>query len=112
MLLAVIDGNGILQYRIVAGQETLVDQSGTITVDDTAQELMAENTDRSGFYIQNASIDNDMWLNELGADATQASPSIRIPAGGSLIAPNGYPLTTNALSIIGKAGDAFVAREW
>jgi len=112
MLLAIIDGNGVLQTRIVAGQETIVDRSTTIAEGGVAQELMAENTSRSGFFIQNANPEGDpIWLNELGDDATETSPSIMIPAGGTFSSFS-YPLTTNALSIIGTVDSVVVAREW
>jgi len=42
MLLQVIDGQGLLATVIAAGQETVVDHSGSIT-NSSAQELLALN---------------------------------------------------------------------
>ncbi len=111
MLVPIIDGSGNAVNICIAGQETLVDRS-SVLADENAQEVMASNEARSGFFFQNCSTDgNDMWINELGDAATAASPCIRIVAGG-VWSSLGYPVTVNAISVIGTAGDTFTAREW
>lgn len=113
MLLQVIDGQGILQTVIATGQETVVDHSGSLD-SSAAQELLAENESRSGWFIQNRGT-NPMYLNELGEDASATvaadSGSIKLAAGESF-PPAGYPVTTAAISIIGTVDDDFICREW
>lgn len=87
-----------------------INQSGTITLGGTAQVLMAANSERSGFWIQNVSA-GDLWINEIGtAAATQ--PSMKIAAGGLYESPmTGCPKT--AISIFGATtAQAFSAREF
>ncbi len=88
----------------------LADRSGTITSGGSAQTLMAANSARRGFWIQNQS-SGDLWISELGtAAATQ--PSIQIGAGAFYESlATGTPVS--AISIFGATtGQAFAAREW
>ncbi len=90
---------------------TYTNISGTITAGATAQVLQAANAARRGFWIQNLS-SGDLWINDLGNDATAASPCLRIPANGYYESPfNGAsPL---ALSIIGATtGQSWSGRAW
>lgn len=110
MLLTVLDGLGVQQKVIVAGQEAIVDKSGTIAATGVAQVAIAANALRSGYRIQNRSAVNPMYVNELGAaSAGQQSCTI---APGAFFPPEGYPVTTSAISIMGTTGDLFSAREW
>lgn len=87
------------------------DISGTITTGGTAQTLVGPNPDRRGFKIFNAS-NGDLWINDCGAAAVQASPSERIPAGATYISEIGGA-TVRGISIIGATtAQAFTAREW
>jgi hypothetical protein len=113
MLLQVIDGQGLLTTVIAASQETVVDHSGSIT-GSGSQALLAVNPTRSGWFVQNRGT-NPMYINELGAAASAAvsagSGSVMIPAGASF-PPAGYPLTSQAINILGTLADNFVCREW
>lgn len=87
-----------------------VDKSGTVTTGGVAQVLMAANTARKGFWIQNNSA-GDLWISDVGtAAATQ--PSLKIQSGElyeSLV--NG--VSTSAISIYGATtSQAFSAREF
>lgn len=85
-------------------------RSGTIATGATAQSLMAVNSARRGFWVQNLSA-GDLWISDVGtAAATQ--PSINIPPGALYEAPRDAVPTT-AISIYGATtGQAFSAREW
>lgn len=88
-----------------------VDRSGTITTLNVSQQLMAANPNRRGFMVQNSGA-AVLWINELGATATTAQPSIKIPIDGTYTSPPGYP-SLSAINIIGgTTGQAFTAREW
>lgn len=88
-----------------------VNRSGTITTANTAQQLMAANASRRGFWLLNLSTTTDLWINDLGA-AAASQPSIKVPPGGLYESPlGGAPVS--ALSIFGSAaGLAFSSREW
>ena len=85
-------------------------RSGTVTSGGAAQALMAANSDRHGFWVQNVSTD-DLWISDVGT-AAAAQPSLKIPAGALYEAPiGGVPNT--AISIFGATtAQAFAAREW
>lgn len=82
------------------------DRSGSITTGGTAQPLAAANTNRRYLRGQNLST-GDLWLNEVGGTASAASPSYRVPAGGT------FGINTNqAVSIWGATtGQAWSATE-
>lgn len=111
MLLKVIDGEGQEQTIIVEGQETVVDQSGTITADQTSQNVVAENDSRSGFFFYNPLNNDNMWVNDLGAAVADDSKSFLVMPGGRW-PPQGYPISVGAIQVIGTIGQAYLAREW
>lgn len=82
------------------------DRSGTITTGGTAQQLAPANANRKFLRGQNLST-GDLWLNEVGGTASAASPSYRVPSGGT------YSINTNqAASIWGATtGQAWSATE-
>jgi hypothetical protein len=84
--------------------------SGTITLGGTAQVLQAAQS-RRGIWIQNNSA-GDLWINDLGATAVLAQPSIRLATNAVWQTPDGgaSPL---ALSIIGATtAQAWTGRVW
>ena len=86
------------------------DRSGTITVGGTAQVLMAANTNRKGFRIQNQS-SGDLWVNDMGAAAAISQPSLQIKPVGYL-ASETWGCSLTAISIIGATtGQSFHASE-
>lgn len=104
-----VDGAG----NVVAGgisAVTYTNRSSTVTSGGAAQVLMAANTARKGFLLQNLST-GDLWISSLGT-AAASQPSLLIPAGAYYEAPaSGVP--TQAISIFGATtGQAFSAREW
>lgn len=110
MLLKVIDAQGNPQTVIAHGQETPVDHSGTVTVMDGTQVLLAANAFRSGWFLQNLDV-NPLTLCETG-DAVAGTPGTwQVPAGGTF-PPPGFPVTTGAVHINGSANAKFSAREW
>lgn len=82
------------------------DRSGTIAAGGTAQQLAPANQNRRYLRGQNLST-GDLWLNEVGSAAAAASPSYRVPAGGT------FGINTNqAVSIWGATtGQAWSATE-
>ncbi len=110
MLGTIIDGNGNAQFVVLPSQEAIADRSGTIATTGVSQVALAANTGRSGYTIQNRSTTNPMYVNELGAASTGLG-SFEIPPGG-FFPPNGAPVHTNAVQILGTAGDLYTAREW
>jgi hypothetical protein len=109
MKLSVLDAAGVLQSVVVNGQEAVVNASGILS-SGAAQTIAAASTFRSGYFFQNLST-HSMWINDMGT-ATASFGSVLVPAGGSVSAPYNYPLTTNALSLIGTSGDAYTLRTW
>lgn len=92
-------------------QATLTSRSGTITLGGTAQQLAAANTARKGFMVQNNSA-GVLWINELGAPAVTAQPSISIQPNAMYVSERDA-CPTGAISIIGATtAQAFTAREW
>lgn len=90
---------------------TPTNRSGTLAAASTSQQVMAANASRRGFMIQNNS-SAALWINELGATAALAQPSIQIAAGATYTSPDGAasPLAINIIG--GTLGQAFTAREW
>jgi hypothetical protein len=97
---------------MASGGVTKTDRSGQIALGNSAQSLMAANTSRHGWSIQNKS-SADMWFCDLGvaADPTLANSTYLPPGayyeseigGASVQAVSLYGTITNAL---------FVAKEW
>ena len=109
MLLTVLDSAGVSQKVITRAQESALDHSGIIVATAVAQQVLAANTLRSGFIIQNRG-SNPMYVNDLGV-ATVGAGSFAI-APGNFFPPDNYPLKTGAISILGTINDIFVVREW
>ena len=109
MRLLVVDANGQKQTVLSGGLEAVVDHSAAILVTGNSQIAIAANPLRSGYVLQNVS-NKDMWINEV-ATATVDSGSFKFVAG-SFFPPQGFPITTGDINIVGTAGDHFVAREW
>ena len=74
----------------------LTNRSGTIAVIGTAQDAAVENSARKYLLFQNLDT-NDMWIN-IGANASAAAGSLKIPAGGSAVWESGY-IPTGRLSV-------------
>lgn len=109
MLLSILDGNGIPQTVLTAGQESQVDYSGTILATGVSQILLPANPLRSGWIIQNRS-SNIMHVNDLGA-ASSLGGSFGVSTNG-LFPPANFPVSPDAISIVGTVGDVFTVREW
>lgn len=112
MLLNVLDSTGVSQKIVVKGQEAVVDHSSTVTATGVSQLALSANALRSGFYFQNNGTHN-IGLNDLGA-ATLGAGSLIVPPGGvvSTSGSGNYPLSINAVNVIGTATDAYTLREW
>lgn len=108
MLLIVQDGQGNLQTLTTRGQEAVVDASGIIAATGVSQLLLAANTLRSGWILQNNGL-YPMTINELGNSAL--NNYFEIPPGW-VFPPANFPLTTAQLNIAGTAGDAYTLRSW
>jgi hypothetical protein len=110
----VTDHNVVNVVSTTSSQATYTDRSGTITAGGTAQQIMAVNANRKGFYIQNVSNSN-LYISATGT----ASNVVTAGSGSLLIPPNAlyespfYGIPTNLISIFGATtGQAYVAREW
>lgn len=104
------DGTYSVASKAVIDQATpgTTNRSGTITAGATAQQLMAANASRRGWWFQNNS-SGDLWLDETGT-AVASQPSLKIPAGGYYEPP---VVSLGSISIYGATtGQAFSAREW
>lgn len=110
MLLKVIDALGNPQTIVTQGQEAVVDYSGTITSTGLSQPGLAANALRSGWCLQNVGT-APLWCNTLGAGATAGAGSFLVPVGG-MFPPAGYPVTTDAVNLLGTAGSAYTIQEW
>ena len=110
MLLIVTDGQGNAQTVAVKAQEIVVDYSGSITTTNQSQQLLAANSLRSGWIMQNQG-DNPMQVNEIGQDA-QVTASFLVAPKGGIFPPENFPLTTAQVNIAGTAGDTYTVREW
>lgn len=88
----------------------ITNRGGTITLGATAQELMAANSHRSGFSLQNLSA-GDLYFSEFG-DASAGQPSTKVIPGALYETPAGIA-PTGAVSVYGATtAQAFSAREW
>ena len=88
---------------------TLTNHSGTITTGGTAQQVVAANANRNYLLLQNQST-GDLWF-DLGVDAVQSQPSLKLVAGDSVVWEDNY-IPTSSVSIIGATtGQAFAAKE-
>jgi hypothetical protein len=87
--------------------------AGVIAAVGVAQDLMAANSDRNGWLLQNQSAAN-LFIRSKGAAGTTLATT---DGASLLIPPGGYyepsKVTPHALSIIGLAfGQVFFAEEW
>ena len=96
--------------KVTSALARAIDRSGTVTAGGTAQVLMAANSGRSGFWLQNVST-ADLWISEVGT-AAAAQPSLKVIPGALYESPlSGCPAT--AISIFGATtAQAFACREW
>ena len=102
--------SGRLPVQSVPQQGSLTDRSGTIATGGTAQQLMASNASRLGWWVQNVST-ADLWINGTGT-ASAAYGSIRLVPGALYETPAGA-VGSAAVSIFGATtGQAFTAREF
>lgn len=109
MKLNVLDASGIAQQILTPGLESSTDNSGTITATGVAQTVLASNSARSGYIIQNRG-SNPMYVNEKGAATVGAGSFVIAP--GDFFPPSNFPITTGAISIIGTISEIFTVREW
>ena len=95
----------------IVGAITKTDRSGTITSGGTSQQLMASNSIRKGWQLQNNST-GAIAFNELGSAASLTSGSFILQPGASYESPIGA-ISTAQINIIGATtGQSFTAREW
>lgn len=107
-----IDPGTGLAYGATPVRGTLTAGLATaLTTGGTAQNVLAANSSRLGFAVQNLHPTADLWLSTL-ATAVQDTPSIRVLAGELYEPPPGGQ-GTGALSLIGPTtGQKFTVREW
>ena len=88
----------------------ITNRSGTITSGGASQQLMAANSQRRGYWVQNLST-GALYISAFGA-AAAAQPSILIPPNG-LYEVDAGSTPTSEIQIFGATtGQAFSAREW
>ena len=97
--------------QIIGTSISITDRSATITSGGTAQQIAAANPTRRGFYLQNLSDTQTLWLS-FGSAATAGRPSFKIPPNSLYVTPaHGCP--TGLVSVIGSTtGMEFSAGEW
>ena len=89
------------------------DWSGSITEANKAQDVMPENPNRKGWWIQNTS-EHDIWLSEQNEDAQIGQPFIQLLGGAFMMyeAPS-HNVSRSRISVISAYPSApFTAREW
>ena len=88
---------------------TWTDRSGTITTANVSQTLMAANSIRKAFYLQNTS-SVTLYIN-FTSNASTGGGSVQVPAGGTYTDPPEF-VTTEQINILATtAGASFVAKE-
>ena len=88
----------------------LTNRSGTIIAGGVAQQIMAPNSQRRGYWVQNVSA-GDLWISPNG-DALATQPAIKIPPN-ALYEVEANTCPTTAITIFGATlGQAFSAQEW
>lgn len=91
-------------------QGTAAYRGGTITTANASQQLMAANTARRGFSVQNQST-GDLYI-KVGQTATTSNLSLKIAAGALYESPPQH-VSPSVINIIGAtAGQAFYATEY
>jgi hypothetical protein len=109
MLLQVQDAASNVQIVVAHAQDVAADSSGSISVSGTPQEVFPQNPARSGWIFQNLGVD-DMYINELGNAAVGAGSFVVRPF--EFFPPPNYPVPVGNISVLGRQGDAYTAREW
>ena len=88
----------------------ITNRSGIIGTGGASQQLMAANSQRRGYWVQNLST-GALYINAFGA-AAATQPSILIPPNG-LYEPCVGSAPASEIQIFGATtGQAFSAREW
>jgi hypothetical protein len=88
----------------------ITNRSGTIATGGASQTLMAANSQRRGYWVQNVSA-GALYINALGtAAATQ--PSVLIPPNGLYECAEGSTPASEIQIFGATTGQAFSAREW
>jgi hypothetical protein len=91
---------------------TKTDRSGAITLGNQAQQLMAANTSRRGWSLQNKSTAN-LWFNDLGGSADPAANSSTYLPPGAYYESESNGASVTSVSLIGDAtGAQYVCKEW
>jgi hypothetical protein len=91
---------------------TKTDRSGAITLGNQAQVLMAANTARRGWSLQNKSTAN-LWFNDLGGTADPAANNSTYLPPGAYYESEDLGASITSISILGDmTGAQFVAKEW
>lgn len=103
-------GNGL---PITSSNVTVTNRSGSITTGNTAQQLMAANSLRKGFWIQNISA-GDLYISDVGTATNNSVTPNSLVIKPDVIYESPFGGTSSAaISIIGATtGQKFVAREW
>lgn len=88
----------------------ITNRSGTIATGGASQVLMAANSQRRGYWVQNLSA-GALFINALGA-AAATQPSILIPPNALYEVDAGTTPTSDIQIFGATTGQAFSAREW
>jgi len=97
------------------GNRTLTDRSGTCAgVANTSTAVMAANPNRDGFYVHNPNAAGSLFVSEIGATASSATPigMIKIGPGGTYfprdggVSPSAINIASDTVSLV------YTAREW
>lgn len=102
---------GIAHLATLAVPRTGVNRSGTVAAGGTSQSLMAADANRRGVVFINNSV-GSLWINELGAAAVLAQPSVEVKAGAYWETPARFDCR-QAWAVIGATtGQSFTCREY
>ena len=91
---------------------TFTDDSGTITVGGTSQQVMAANASRKGLMIQNPSTATESLFVNFGAAATTTGNSVELLPGGTFWEDAGMVSTETVNVVAATGGHAFMAKEF
>lgn len=107
------DGNLVEIFEMADSSGTLTDASGTTDATPaTSTAILAANTDREYFMIQNNDASNALWINFTAA-AVQTQPSIQIAAGGIFEMSRGEGfVTTEAINAISAIASHPYTLKW
>lgn len=107
------DEHGKLIFKSVSVplRGTDIPHSGTITLGGAAQQVMAQNLNRTHFFFQNVS-DTDMWIRWTTGNASAGAGSVLIRAGGGAYENSETFCPTGAISVFcATTGKEFTATE-